>query len=325
MAVDLRGNADLQTMAMDLGGDGSGVIAAAPHATQATINRQELQTMVANLLAEEPPPPPPASSGSSTAITVVPQGKRSQTPLSSATVDVTGAMAEDWLSLLPASPEDLTAVLLWARRTLCVGRLREPPNDLCLRYYPLAMHKETCQRASRQHLSLRYDAASRAVVLEDAGSPNGTMLDGVVVPAKARVPLEGEHILVLGGVMTVWLRTLPLRQPNPLPLATTPAIATPACGFDSDAALDGVVITRPENRPEMAYALVLRQLSVGGPGADLVLAGARTRTACQFARVADRWVWRPEPTASWAPLQAGTQVDCGGRRLTATVGAYPHF
>ena len=109
------------------------------------------------------------------------------------------------------------------------------------------------------------------------------------------------------------------------------ASGTPSSsGLDTDHGFDSLAINRPENRPELAYAQVLRRISVGGPGADLPLAGARTRTAVELALFAGRWIWRalpatPTPDQPWKPLIEGTELDCGGRMLKATAGSHTHF
>nr|MBA3847309.1 hypothetical protein [Planctomycetota bacterium] len=70
---------------------------------------------------------------------------------------------------------------------------------------------------------------------------------------------------------------------------------------------------------------VLRRLRVGGPGSDLVLAGARTRASCEIGRFSGRWIWRATAEAPWKPLTAGTVLDCGGKSLKAVAGAYEQF
>ena len=66
---------------------------------------------------------------------------------------------------------DPAGVLLFARPKLTMGKLREAPVDLCLRYYPVATFKDALQRISRNHLCLRYDAVENRCVVDDQGSP----------------------------------------------------------------------------------------------------------------------------------------------------------
>ncbi len=243
--------------------------------------------------------------------------------------DLATALAGDWVSLLPNSAGDPSAILLFARTKLCLGRLREPPTDLCLRNYPVSQHKEACQRASRQHLNLLYDLIENRILLEDLNSPNGTMLDGITIkPGQTcMLELEADNILVVANVMNLWLRCVPrgTERQNELDGAP-PADGSSACGIDTKLGYDALIITRPENRTEMAYAMVLRQLTIGGPGSQLLCAGARTRSACQIGLYAGRWIWRVAGSgAPWKPLSNGTELDCGGKKLFAQAGVFQHF
>jgi hypothetical protein len=154
------------------------------------------------------------------------------------------------------------------------------------------------------------------------------MLDGITVPAGTSAPLttEGENILVLAGVVSLWIRCLARRGPLVAIEGIAAPETAPACGVDTNLAFDAVTITRPENRPELAYVMLLRRITIGGPGSELVVAGARTRTAIEIAQYAGRWVWRPTgPGIAWKPLVEGTELDCGGKLLKATAGSYTHF
>jgi hypothetical protein len=98
------------------------------------------------------------------------------------------------------------------------------------------------------------------------------------------------------------------------------------CGIDHDAAWDAVVLRRPDNRPEMAYALVPRRLTIGGPGAELALANARGPGGIEIGRYAGRWIWRKAGApAPWRPLVEGQVVEAGGRELSAHPGAWTDF
>ncbi|MBA2480406.1 MAG: protein kinase [Planctomycetes bacterium] len=242
--------------------------------------------------------------------------------------DITAAIATDWVNLVSPTAGDPGAIMLFGRTKVVMGKLREPPVDICLRNYPIAVHKDACQRISRQHLTLTYDAIGNQCEIEDLNAPNGTMLDGIVVPPSTSCPLsaEGENILVLSNTVSLWLRCFPRRGPR-IAIEGIPEPATaPACGADTLLGYDSVTMTRPENRPEMAYALVLRRLTIGGPGSELVCAGARTRAAIEIALYAGRWIWRVTgPGKPWKPLIEGTELDCGGKLLKATAGSYTHF
>ena len=341
-------NADQATIASDLN---LGITPPAPGFTAEmptiTANLNEMQTMTAMLLSQEPEPEVPArppghdpgtsatvASAGGTILRILSGAEPAFVQISEATLegDFSKALAVDWISLLPAQAVvDGPGVILVARSKLVLGKLREPPVDLCVRNYPLSIHKDNCQRVSRQHCALRIDAISNQFLVEDLNAPNGTMLDGLAIPAGKTAPLAlgAENILVLSGVVSLWLRIVPRRGPKVTTM--NGASGTPASsGLDTDYGFDALAISRPENRPEMAYAQVLRRISVGGPGADLPLAGARTRTAVELALFAGRWIWRalpatPTPNQPWKPLIEGTELDCGGRMLKATAGSHTHF
>jgi serine/threonine protein kinase len=310
-------------------------------------NLNAMQTMTALLLSQEPDPAAPVASpaqepgthatvaASSTIARILAGAEPAMVPISGGRLegDLANAIAGDWVTLLPPQPvADGPGVVLLARPRLTLGKLREAPCDLCVRNYPIAVHKESCQRISRGHAALRYDAVQNLCLIEDLNAPNGTMVDGLVLPSgkTATLALGAENILVLAGVVSLWLRVVPRRGPKVASLDGAPAGPAAACGIDSDHQLDAVAITRPENRPELAYAQVLRRIAIGGPGADLPLAGARTRTVVELAVFRGRWIWRVPAAAgqaepAWRPLADGTELDCGGRTLRATTGQYTHF
>jgi serine/threonine protein kinase len=355
VATDLRGNADQATIVSDLRGPQN-------HSNDATITADlldaaptqpvssgDIMTIAANLLALDDPSAVPASMMATQPMNLSggPEGVRTQTlatavmgggplrftaPKLPERVDggVELALTGDWISLLPTEAGDPSGVVLFARPKLTMGKLREPPVDLCLRYYPVANHKDNLQRVSRNHLCLRYDAVENRCVVDDQGSPNGTMLDGVSVKPGQSVPLENdaENVLVVANIVVLRLRPVPRRgDPQPALDGAPPASGTSLCGIEHGHGFDAVVISRPENRQEMAYTQVLRQVTIGGPGAQIALAGARTKAACQVATYDGKWLWRPagDPTVAWKALAPGTKLDCGGKVLVAQKGDYTHF
>jgi len=237
------------------------------------------------------------------------------------------ALATDWIALLPVAAGDPTAVLLFARLRLVLGKLREPPVDLCLRNYPVPAHKDALQRISRQHLVLRYDRLARACLVEDLGGANGSRLEGQALNKGAPRTLEpGQtQTLVVAGTVSLELRCRAARSRRKVLIENQPPEVDPVCGLDADHAVDALIITRPENRSELAYAMVLRRLTIGGPGADLALTGARSLAAVAIARYAGRWIWRATGDEAWRPLAAGQQLDCGGRALVARMGSHELF
>jgi hypothetical protein len=342
IAADLSGqpaNATQATMA-------GGLLDAAPTMPMSTT---DIQTIAANLLALADDGNVPSNVPTTNRLTPtpgIPDGTKTQTLATAVTPgglrfsapklperlegDLAGALATDWISLLPNAAGDPSGVVLFARSKLCLGKLREPPVDLPLRYYPVATHKEALQRVSRQHLNVRYDAIENRCVVEDLGSPNGTMMDGITIAQGKTASLEpgAENILLVAGVVLFWLRPVARRGDRQAALdGAAPSSGKAACGIDAKHGFDALVISRPENRPELAYAMVLRQLTIGGPGAQLALAGARTRAAVQVGLYDGRWVWRAagDETAAWKPLKEGTALDCGGKQLVAKAGSYDLF
>ncbi len=242
--------------------------------------------------------------------------------------DLAQALTGDWLTLVPTGDGDATAIMLLARTRVVLGKLREAPVDVCVRNYPIPTHKESCLRISRQHVAIALDAVEGRAVVEDLNAPNGTHLDGVTLKPGTSSHLDnnGENVLVLAGVVTLRLRAIARSGPARQLLAgAPPSNGAAGPGLDVEAPLDAVLLTRPENRPEMAYAMVLRRLRLGGPGSDLVLAGARTKASCEIGRFAGHWIWRPTVEAPWKPLSASTTLDCGGKTLKAVAGAYEQF
>jgi serine/threonine protein kinase len=241
--------------------------------------------------------------------------------------DHANAHAGHWLSLVGDGPQRL--VMLLAKTRLDMGKLREPPIDLCLRNYPLTEHRDACLRVSRRHLDVVYEPARSAVALVDAGSGNGTVVDGAPLPPNKPLTLtpDRDHNAVVAGAVTLRLRCLSRRGGSVKELAGVPAATAPgACGIDTDHAFDAVTLTRPANRPETAYVMVLRRLSLGGAGADLVLHGATTPGACELALFGGRWIWRATAgSGPWQPLTIGTKLDCGGVRLGVRAGSFEDF
>jgi serine/threonine protein kinase len=365
IASDLSGSpppgTDLPTMAMDLSGARAGADKTVPMATPppapAAGGTPDLPTMAmdlsapmasmtAILMANElaaplkggsgsPPPVPQRVTGTGTVQTPAEMGTIARImagqdvpakPASAESLvgDATQALACPWLTLVPDGGGE-ALVMLFAKTSVVMGKLREPPVDLCVRNYPIATYKDSLQRISRQHLVLRYDAIADKAILEDMNAPNGTVVDGIGLPSGGRAELTpgSDAIVSLANAATLWFRPLPARTTR----TSIAGLGAPGgCGIDTDNGLDAVVISRPENRPEMAYAAVLRRLTVGGPGADLALAGARTRAAAEIARAGDRWIWRPATEAGpWRPMVPGDALDLGGRIFRPVPGAHPQF
>jgi hypothetical protein len=186
------------------------------------------------------------------------------------------------------------------------------------------MFRDDCLRISRQHLQLRFDAPSSRLLLTDLGSGNGTLLDGVAVAPNTPTAIEPglDRKLFVAGALQLTLRASAARG-GLTALAGADAGSPGDCGLDTAHAIDAALLQRPDNRPGMAYALVLRRLSIGGGGSDLILPQANG-AAAELALWRGRWIWR-NGTGAWQPLTDGLVVSAGGKRLKARVGGYDVF
>lgn len=241
--------------------------------------------------------------------------------------DIATAMTGPWVNLVGDDPNRV--VMLYAKGRLDMGKLREPPIDICLRNYPLTDQREACLRVSRHHLDLIFDPARSALLLVDAGSGNGTTVEGAPLAANQPLTLASDRDfnVVAARAVQMRFRCIPRKSGRLTQLTGGPAaIGGAACGLETEHLFDAVTITRPANRPEMAYAMVLRRLSIGGPGSDLMLHGATSTASCEIALFNSRWIFRlPQAGSPWQPLSSGALVQCGGLRLTARAGSYEDF
>ena len=234
--------------------------------------------------------------------------------------DLGRALDAPWLALVG----DGCQVLLYARLQVTLGKLCEAPVDICLRKHPTSAYRDDCLRISRQHLQLRFDAASSRLLLTDLGSGNGTLLDSAALPPNSPTAIEpgGERRLFVAGALQLSLRASPARG-GVVELAGGEAGSPGTCGLDTALSLDAVLLSRPDNRPGMAYALVLRRLTIGGNGADLALPQANGVPA-ELALWRGRWIWR-NGSGAWQPLSDGLVINAGGKRLKARLGGYDIF
>ena len=232
-----------------------------------------------------------------------------------------GGMDQPWIALLGEGVQ----ILLYARHELMLGKLCEPPVDICLRKYPVERHRDDCLRIGRNHLRLRYAQHSGLMEVIDQGSTHGTTLDGVRLPQGQPTPVPPSRVvsLVVAGSLNLACQVHVARLDTTWsPTASVPS--ADASGIESSHALDACVITRPDNHLGMAYAMVIRRLTVGARDAQLPVPGVMRSTA-EISLIAGRWVWRCSPTAGWQPLIAGMSLDLDGCRLRAVPGHYDHF
>ncbi len=349
IADSITDSSNQATMAADLsGGDRPAMRVADLHQPSADLptiaaDLNAMATMTAVLLAQEnvaAPLPSPKEPGTSATVLANEPGTiarilaghdRIKPPAPPTTGDPALALTAPWLALTPADggTSDQPLVFLFAQTTVRMGKLREAPVDLCLRNYPVAVHKDALQRLSRHHVGLRYDAVDHHCLIEDLNAPNGTRLDGIPLVPGSAVPLVPgvDNIVELAGVVVLWLRCLPR---STAAMSPPDGLTAGPVGLDGDCRFDAVTIARPENRPELAYAQVLRRLSLGGPGADLALAGARTRTSCEVGIIGGAWWWRAVTPVGmhplpWQPLTSSTDLDCGGRRWRAAPARHEQY
>ncbi len=243
------------------------------------------------------------------------------------TGNLSSALTGPWVTLAGDDPNRV--IMLYAKGRIDMGKLREPPIDICLRNYPLTDQREACLRVSRHHLDLIYDPARSTLLLVDAGSGNGTTVDGAALPPNQPLSLasDREFNIIVARAVQLKLRCIPRKSGRLSQLTgAPPPSGGSACGLDTEHLFDAVSITRPGNRPEMAYAMVLRRISIGGPGSDLALHGATSTASCDLALFDSHWIFRSTQAGSaWQPLANGTVLQCGGLRLSARSGSYEDF
>lgn len=211
------------------------------------------------------------------------------------------AISDDWLTLHSPDDEEKNTILLYARSCLTFGKLRADPVDVCLRVYPIETHREACQRISRRHWQLRYDANNYQMQAMDLGSANGLIVNGRMVNPQQAWPLavSEPQSIDIPNALGLCLMVHPQRSPQNRSLiaGTTPG----ALGIDSHMTIDGVVITRPDNRPGLIIAQILRCLTIG-PEADCPVEGPGVS---EVARYADRWIVRERDSNQWQPVTEG--------------------
>lgn len=217
----------------------------------------------------------------------------------------------EWLTL---AGDQQQQVCCWAKSSLTFGKLRGPGVDICLRDYPEEQHREACSRISRAHLTLTVNLASATqaanITIEDLGSANGTTLAGQLLPPRKPtvIPSDAEHQVEFARAVRLAIRPIPTRD-----------ITGGDPGLAINQPFDGVVLRRPANRPELSYALVMRRITVGEAGCDIVLPGASGRI--DLARIAGHWVMRQAPGQPWAGLAIGAIIQLGLVRLCARPGS----
>ncbi|HYE04557.1 MAG TPA: FHA domain-containing serine/threonine-protein kinase [Planctomycetota bacterium] len=231
--------------------------------------------------------------------------------------DLRQAFAGEWLTLVDERLRDGAVIALWARDRITLGSRMGAPTDCCLRVYPAADHADACRRISQAHLALGVD--DQGAFVEDLASTNGTRADGELLTAPRRLGAATTRVAI-DGALALDVRAIPRSGPAVRALAGSPDPRRDAAlGLESSAACDALVATRIDNRPRLAYALVLRRLAIGGDD-GLPVAGHRGGDRLIVARWHGRWLWRARDGWPWLPLAVGDCLTLGSMRLLARAG-----
>jgi serine/threonine protein kinase len=237
--------------------------------------------------------------------------------------DPATAYAGEWLALLSRPDGEGLAVHLFARSAVMLGKMSKEPVQIAVRDYPVDQHIERLRRISRSHCEVRLRSDGHAEVI-DQGTANGTSVDGTGLVAGAAMGIEAgrEHRLDLADVVTLGVAVIAAR-PGPLVDGVPPGMLPPPIP-------DAVVLRRTANRPELAYALVTRRLTIGGPGADLPLPGLPSGPAIEVALRNGRWIVRSRSAGDgrggpWSPAAIGARLAIGQTTLMLTVGDHAQY
>ncbi|NRA37804.1 MAG: FHA domain-containing protein, partial [Planctomycetes bacterium] len=247
----------------------------------------------------------------------------------SITGDIHNGMNCPWVNLMPSNPGEPMSFMLFAKNDILMGKLRDAPIDLCLRNYPVPIHKAACQRISRQHVRITYDLNGKCANMMDVGSGNGTLYQGMALPPNKPQALNQDqtaHVIVADAVELnidcIPCSGIPAYLLDGAPESTKNSLY----GMDTHNIFDAITISRPSNRPELAYAMVLRQVSIGDSQCNIKVSGADAQSSFEFTLYNGHWIWRPKAdNASWQPLTNGSTFQIANRHLIARPGSYQDF
>lgn len=192
-------------------------------------------------------------------------------------------------------------IALLAQDELLLGKQLAPPVDLPLRLYPAAEHATSCDLVSRQHLRIAADRTG--AWLSDAGSANGTMVDGhrLIHGEQCRLEFGRGYAVDIASVLQLQVRAYPRRTQPISDLPGAPDAAEVAlCGLACDGPVDAVVVRRTANRPDVVVAQVPRRILIGPDFADVVVSGWRLPEAIECTCWNGRWIAR-RGQGNWLP------------------------
>ena len=179
-------------------------------------------------------------------------------------------------------------VAVYAEPSVEFGRSPGGEVAMPLRVYPIGENLDACKRISSRHG--RFNATAAGWEVTDAGSHNGTALDGRSLAAQTPAPLTSTSSLSVGATLQLTCvaasRNCPKHvevEGNVREMSDAPAL----------------VITRPANRPELMYVLLRDRIQVGGePGAGLVPPGAAMPHAGAIWWFSGRFWWEARLASS---------------------------
>lgn len=209
---------------------------------------------------------------------------------------------QDWLVL--SDPSSGLTVHLLGKRQLLMGKLRAPPVDICLRNYPKESFAELNNRISRQHCQLQANESGVGYCLVDCGSTNGLIVNGTRIPAHTPWPIQGSGMIRVSVPKSLTFGLRHFGQPRPY----------------------GVIITRPDNHPQISYVLINGPLSLGGNDCDLVLVSkAAADQAVIIMPTQTGWLWQASGQQDWNPINDGQSLRVADCQLQARWGNYDDF
>ncbi|MBA3707605.1 MAG: protein kinase [Planctomycetes bacterium] len=193
---------------------------------------------------------------------------------------------------------------LFGGTSLILGKLRRKPVDVCLRNYPVPEHAERCSAIGRMHL--RIDIDTLGCVVTDLGSANGTRIDGERMLGARPLERDRRYRLDIADVVTLSVRCYGSPRDGG--------------GYETDC----VVITRIGNHPDLAYALVAKRITLGGPGSQAPIGSGSDAGDLRFSE--SGWGWNPAGAGSGSmPATVGTELVCGASYLRIAPGRFSDF